>query len=108
MTLHMEHYFIDLMLQQARHGNQIDSTFSKQAWAHMTWSFKEKFGAQYEQHVLENHYLSLMKQYIETSNLLSQEGFSWDEGSRMIVADTNLWESYSKVHRLLFLIISMS
>lgn len=99
MTPRMEHYFVDLMLEQVRDGNKIGNAFCEQAWAHMTWLFKEKFGALYEQHVLENHYLSLMKQYIEISNLLNQEGFLWDEASRMIVADINQWESYSKVHQ---------
>ncbi|KAH6760718.1 Myb/SANT-like DNA-binding domain protein [Perilla frutescens var. frutescens] len=98
MTLPMDHYFIDLMSEQVRHGNKIGSAFSEQAWAHMTWSFKEKFGAQYEQHVLENHYLCLMRQYIEMYNLLNQEGFSWDEESHMIVADINVWELYCKEH----------
>lgn len=99
----MENYFVDLMLEQMHHGNKIDNAFGEQAWAHMTLSFKEKFGSQYEQHILENHYLSLVKQYIEISNLLNQEGFLWDEASRMIVADNDLWESYAKVLRSVLL-----
>ncbi|KAK6158763.1 hypothetical protein DH2020_006077 [Rehmannia glutinosa] len=97
-TLPMERYLVELMLEQVHHGNKIDSAFGEQAWAHMTLSFKEKFGAQYEQHILENHYLSLMKQYIEISNILNQEGFLWDESSHRILADTDTWESYAKEH----------
>ncbi|KAI3472998.1 hypothetical protein Pfo_030081 [Paulownia fortunei] len=97
-TLPMEHYLVDLMLEQVNHGNKIDNAFGEQAWAHMTLSFKEKFGAQYEQHILENHYLSLMKQYIEISNLLNQEGFLWDEASHTIVAENDTWELYAKEH----------
>ncbi|XP_020550728.1 uncharacterized protein LOC105164875 isoform X2 [Sesamum indicum] len=92
----MEQYFVDLMLEQVLHGNKIDNEFGEQAWAHMTLSFKEKFGLQYEQHILENRYLSLMKQYIEISNLLNEEGFLWDEASHTIVGDSDTWESYAK------------
>ncbi|KAL2236900.1 L10-interacting MYB domain-containing protein isoform X1 [Sesamum indicum] len=94
----MEQYFVDLMLEQVLHGNKIDNEFGEQAWAHMTLSFKEKFGLQYEQHILENRYLSLMKQYIEISNLLNEEGFLWDEASHTIVGDSDTWESYAKEH----------
>ncbi|KAL0330883.1 UNVERIFIED_CONTAM: hypothetical protein Sangu_1633800 [Sesamum angustifolium] len=92
----MEQYFVDLMLEQVHHGYKIDNEFGEQAWAHMTLSFKEKFGSQYEQHILENRYLSLMKQYIEISNLLNQEGFLWDEASHKIVGDNDTWELYAK------------
>ncbi|KAK4435743.1 hypothetical protein Salat_0737800 [Sesamum alatum] len=94
----MEQYFVDLMLEQVHHGNKIDNGFGEQAWVHMTLSFKDKFGSQYEQHILENRYLSLMNQYIEISNLLNQEGFLWDEASHMIVGDNDTWESYAKEH----------
>ncbi|KAL8521813.1 hypothetical protein ACS0TY_012106 [Phlomoides rotata] len=97
-TTPMEHYFVDLVLEQVHHSNRIDHAFVNQAWAHVTVAFKEKFGQHYEQHILENHYLSLMKQYVEISNLLNQEGFSWDEASRMIVADYDLWELYAEEH----------
>ncbi|PIN17903.1 hypothetical protein CDL12_09429 [Handroanthus impetiginosus] len=97
-TLPMERYFIGLMLEQVHQGNKIGNAFGEHAWAHITLSFKEKFGAQYEQHILENHYLDLMKQYIEISNLLNQGGFLWDEASHTIVADNDTWESYAKDH----------
>lgn len=93
----MGRYFVDLVLEQVHHSNRIDHAFVNQAWAHMTVAFKEKFGQHYEQHILENHYLSLMKQYVDISNLLNQEGFSWDEASHMIVASNDLWKSYAEV-----------
>lgn len=93
----MERYLIDLMLEQVHQGNKVGSTFSEQALAHMTLMFKEKFGVQYEQHILENRCHSLMKQYNEISNLLNQNGFAWNETLQMIVADNDVWESYRKV-----------
>lgn len=100
----MEDYFVDLMLEQVHRGNKIDNAFSDQAWSHITLPFKEKFGAQYEQHILQNRHLSLMKQYAEISNLLNQEGFMWDEASRTIIASSDTWELYTKVHpRVLFI-----
>ncbi|XP_022858384.1 uncharacterized protein LOC111379261 isoform X1 [Olea europaea var. sylvestris] len=95
-TMSMERYLIDLMLEQVHQGNKVGGTFSEQALAHMTLTFKEKFGVQYEQHILENRCHSLMKQYNEISNLLNQNGFAWNETLQMIVADNDVWESYRK------------
>ncbi|KAL3819096.1 hypothetical protein ACJIZ3_005001 [Penstemon smallii] len=95
-TAPMERYFFDLMLEQIQQGNKIDNAFDEQSWAQMTLLFKEKFGPQYEHHILENRYLTLMKQYIEITNLLNQKGFLWDESLQMIIADNNTWESYTK------------
>ncbi|KAL2472390.1 hypothetical protein Adt_40532 [Abeliophyllum distichum] len=97
-TVSMERYLIDLVLEQVHQGNKVGNTFNEQAWRHMTLLFIEKFGVQYNQHVLENHYLSLMTQYNEISNLLNQNGFAWDETLQMIVADNDVWELYKKEH----------
>ncbi|KAL7122318.1 hypothetical protein ACP275_01G038300 [Erythranthe tilingii] len=95
-TPQMERYFIYLMLEQVQNGNKIDNEFSEQAWFRITLSFKENYGSQYEQNFLETRRLSLMKQYIEITNILNQQGFMWDESSQTITAGIETWESYTK------------
>ncbi|KAF2325125.1 hypothetical protein GH714_022906 [Hevea brasiliensis] len=55
----MDRYFIDLMLEHMRKGNQIDGVFRKQAWMDMITSFNAKFGFNYDVDVLKNRYKTL-------------------------------------------------
>ncbi|KAL7235113.1 hypothetical protein ACSBR1_018576 [Camellia fascicularis] len=97
-TKPMDRYFIDLMLGQVFEGNRVENTFNKQAWVCMITSFNEKFGLQFDKCVLENRYLSLMKQYDGISTLLNKNGFAWDEIEQKITADDDYWEAYIEEH----------
>ncbi|KAL7205155.1 hypothetical protein ACSBR2_018142 [Camellia fascicularis] len=79
-------------------GNRVENTFNKQAWVCMITSFNEKFGLQFDKCVLENRYLSLMKQYDGISTLLNKNGFAWDEIEQKITADDDYWEAYIEEH----------
>ncbi|XP_059640663.1 L10-interacting MYB domain-containing protein [Cornus florida] len=94
----MDRHFIDLMLELLHQGNKVEHTFNEQAWVHMIVSFHEKFGLQYDRCVLENRYMHLMKQYIDISSLLNQNGFAWDEAHQIVAADDDAWEAYIKDH----------
>lgn len=93
----MDRYFIDLMLDQVRRGNQVDGVFVKQAWSEMIDSFNAKFGFCYEMDVLKNRYKTLRRQYNIVRNLVELEGFCWDNSRQMVVADDHVWQDYIKV-----------
>lgn len=97
-TLQMDMYLIDLLLEQIRARNEISHTFDEQDWAFINASFSEKFGVQFDTHMLENQYMNLMKEYNDISSLLDQNGFAWDETLQIIVADDDVWEAYIKEH----------
>ncbi|KAI8027089.1 L10-interacting MYB domain-containing protein [Camellia lanceoleosa] len=97
-TKPMDRYFIDLMLGQVFEGNRVENIFNKQAWVCMIASFNEKFGLQFDKCVLENRYLSLMKQYDDISTLLNKNGFAWDEIEQKVTADDDYWEAYIEEH----------
>ncbi|XP_021899032.1 uncharacterized protein LOC110815515 isoform X1 [Carica papaya] len=95
-TSQMDSYFIDIMLEQVHRGNKIGHTFSRQAWVWMTASFNEKFGFICDKYILEDHFLRLMKEYMNITNILCQNGFAWDESQQMVAADDDVWEAYIK------------
>lgn len=98
-TPEMDRYFIDLMLEQVSQGNKIDDNlFSKRAWKHMMLLFNAKFQFQYEKDVLKNRHKSLRNLYKAIKNLLDQQGFSWDETRKTVIADNKVWDDYIKVH----------
>ncbi|XP_021672829.2 uncharacterized protein At2g29880 isoform X2 [Hevea brasiliensis] len=94
----MDRYFIDLMLEHMRKGNQIDGVFRKQAWMDMITSFNAKFGFNYDVDVLKNRYKTLRRQYNVIKNLLELAGFTWDDTRQMVTADDYVWQDYIKTH----------
>lgn len=100
----MDRYFIELMLEQMHGGNKIDHTFNEQAWTHMVESFNEKFQLTCDKYILENRYITLMKECENISSLLNCSGFSWDATQQMVIADDAVWESYIQVNSSLGII----
>ncbi|XP_065852437.1 uncharacterized protein [Euphorbia lathyris] len=94
----MERCFIDLMLVQMHRGNRMGHTFNKQAWTDMLTLFNAKFGTKYDRDILKSHYTNLWKQYNDVKNLLEQNGFSWDDARKMVIADDAIWDAFIKAH----------
>ncbi|KAL5711011.1 hypothetical protein ACHQM5_021511 [Ranunculus cassubicifolius] len=94
----MDKYFIQLMKEQVRQGNQFDGIFHKQAWIHMTELFDAKFGFNYDILNLKNRYKTLKRQYTTIKILLEQKGFTWDETLQRVTADDHVWHDYIKTH----------
>lgn len=101
----MDRYFIDLMLEQLSEGNKVDEAFHEAAWVHMLASFNDKFGLQCDKCFLQNRYMFFMKQYNDISNLLSHNGFAWNESQQTVNADDDIWEAYIKVHSLFDIVV---
>ncbi|KAF2601030.1 hypothetical protein F2Q68_00009668 [Brassica cretica] len=95
----MDRYFIGLMLDQARSGNQIEGAFRKQAWTEMVKLFNAKFDSSFTVDVLKNRYKTMRRQYNAIKSLLRSDGFCWDDERHMVTADDNVWQDYIKAHR---------
>ncbi|XVE62974.1 hypothetical protein DITRI_Ditri06bG0162500 [Diplodiscus trichospermus] len=92
----MERYFVDLMLDQIHRGNRLGHTFNKQAWTDMLSIFNVKFGFKYDRETLKSHFTNLWKQYNDVKNLLDQNGFTWDDTRKLVVAPPHVWDAYVK------------
>lgn len=96
----MDRYFLDILLDQVKKGNQIDGLLRKQAWAEMISLFNAKFGFLYKVGILKNQYKTLRRQYNVRKNLLELDGFAWDNARQMLTADDCIWQDHIKVHIL--------
>ncbi|CAM8924778.1 unnamed protein product [Rhodiola kirilowii] len=94
----MDRYFIDLMLEQVRKGNQVDGVFRKHAWADMISQFNAKFVFKYDVDILKNRYKTLRKLYNVIRKLLEMDEFRWDDMRQMVAADDYVWQEYIKEH----------
>ncbi|KAM7459599.1 hypothetical protein LguiA_036593 [Lonicera macranthoides] len=94
----MDHYLIDLLLDQVHRGNRIGQTFIGQAWNEMVTSFNANFKSHHDKDVLKNRYKHFRRHYNDVKILLEQTGFSWDESREMVTAKDHIWDAYIKVH----------
>ncbi|XP_057963033.1 uncharacterized protein LOC131154346 isoform X2 [Malania oleifera] len=94
-TPSMDHYFIDLLLDQVLRGNRIGHAFITQAWIEMVASFNAKFGSHHGKDVLKNRYKQLKRQYNDVKVLVEQRGISWDETQEM---EDHVWNYSTKVY----------
>lgn len=102
----MDQYFVELMLDQIGRGNKAGNTFNKHAWTDMLSSFNAKFGPHHDKRILRHRHKKLFKHYCDLKVLLQQNGFSWDETQKIVVADNaKVWKAYIKVCGLRILIL---
>lgn len=92
----MDRYYVNLMLKQVHERNKNGQTFNEQAWSYMVKQFNEKFGLLWDKCILQNRHISLMKECDNISCLLTHKGFSWDANQQMIIADDDVWETYTE------------
>lgn len=90
----MDHYLIDLLVDQVNKGNRVGQTFITIAWNEMVTAFNAKFGSQHSKDVLKNRYKHLRRLYNGIKFLLEQTGFSWDTRRDMVVAEDDIWNTY--------------
>ncbi|KAF1858707.1 hypothetical protein Lal_00044740 [Lupinus albus] len=95
-THSMDHYFIDLLLEQMKFGNKAGNTYTPQAWNAMVKSFNDRFKTHYCKENLRNHYKHFKKQFSVVSNLLQLKEFAWNDNKEMVVAEDHVWDAYIK------------
>ncbi|MCL7038537.1 hypothetical protein MKW94_006061 [Papaver nudicaule] len=94
----MDRCFVDIMLEQVQCGNKIHNSFRKKAWVEMVTAFNEQTGLQLDKEVLRNRSKKLRMQYSAVKVLLDQDGFQWDGTTKMVTADSDVWDTYLKAH----------
>ncbi|XP_027364017.1 L10-interacting MYB domain-containing protein-like isoform X2 [Abrus precatorius] len=94
----MDHFFVELLLDQLCKGNKTGRSFKKKAWLDMTESFNDRFGRNYSKVVLKNRFNVLRRHYCSINVLLGKEGFSWDKTQHKVLADDQVWQKCIRVH----------
>ncbi|XP_057424498.1 uncharacterized protein LOC130718063 isoform X2 [Lotus japonicus] len=97
-TLLMDCYLTDLLLNQALKVNNSSHDFTFEAWCDIVTSFCVKFGSHYTKEDLKNRQKYLEKHFDDLKVLTKQSGFAWDGKQEMVMAEDEVWNSYTKVH----------
>lgn len=99
-TSEMDRCLTKILVEQAKNGNKVDTTFKPAAYTAALEALNETFGLDLTKEHIRNRLKTWKKQYGVLKELLAQNGFKWDEARKMVVADNSVWNDYIKVHSI--------
>jgi hypothetical protein len=97
-TGEMDRCLTEILVEQVRKGNKIDSTFKPAAYRAALTALHENFGLVLTKEHIRNRLKTWKKQFEILKELLGHKGFKWDETRKMVIADNSVWNAYIQVH----------
>ncbi|KAJ1384112.1 Myb/SANT-like domain [Sesbania bispinosa] len=94
----MDHCLTELLVNQVMLGNKLEKNFKTSAYIASLTVLNERFGLNLTKENIRNRLKAWRKQYGLVKEMLSQGGFEWDEGRKMVVAPDSKWNEYIKKH----------
>ncbi|XP_028058576.1 uncharacterized protein At2g29880-like [Camellia sinensis] len=89
----------NILVKQYKEGNKLDSNLKSRVCTDAVTAINKKFHLDLTKDHIRNRLKTWKKQYGILKELLDQEGFTWDETRKMVVADDSAWDDYIKTHR---------
>ncbi|KAJ1400463.1 Myb/SANT-like domain [Sesbania bispinosa] len=100
-TDEMDHCLTELLVDHVMLGNKLEKNFKTSAYIAALTVLNERFGLNLTKENIRNRLTAWRKQYGLVKEMLSQVGFEWDEGRKMVVAPDSKWNEYIKYFGLL-------
>ncbi|XP_075073824.1 uncharacterized protein LOC107824901 [Nicotiana tabacum] len=95
----MDKCLIEALAIQARNGNKVDKCFNENAYNAACVAVNTHFSLSLNNQKVINRLKTIKKRYNIISNILSQEGFSWNPNTDTIdCEDDDLWKKYVAAH----------
>lgn len=97
-TSDMDHYLGRTLAGYAMKGCKLDKTLQRGVLDLAVSALNEKYGPDLTKEHIRNRLKTWRKQYRNLKDLLSHDGFRWDETRKVIIANNNsVWDDYIKV-----------
>ncbi|XP_054819374.1 uncharacterized protein LOC129318557 isoform X2 [Prosopis cineraria] len=97
-TEEMDDFLGKILVGQVNKGNKVDKTLQTEAYEVAVSAISTKFGPHITKDHIKNRLKTLKKQYGLIKQLLSHNGFEWDQTRKMISANDSTWNHYIKKH----------
>ncbi|KAK4379092.1 hypothetical protein RND71_000954 [Anisodus tanguticus] len=95
----MDKCLIEALSIQARNGNKVDKCFNENAYNAACVAVNSHFSLSLNNQKVVNRLKTIKKRYNIITNILSQEGFSWNPNTNTIECeDDDLWKRYVAAH----------
>lgn len=93
----MDRYLGKTLVEYVTTSCKLDKTLQRGVVDLAVSALSEKYGPDLTKEYIRNRLRTLKKQYRILKELLSHDGFSWDETRKIIVANNSVWDDYIKV-----------
>lgn len=97
-TDEMDCCLTELLVKQVMLGNKLEKNFKTSAYIVALTVLNERFGVNLTKENIKSRLKTWKKQYDLVKEMLSQGGFEWDEGRKMVVATDSEWNECIKVY----------
>lgn len=98
-TSDMDNYLGKTLVEYVMKGCKLDKTLQRGVLDLAVSAFNEKYGPDLTKEHIRNRLRTWKKRYRILKELLSHDGFSWDETRKTIIANNSVWDDYIKVSR---------
>ena len=88
---HVEHIFIEIMLEEQLKGNMPNSVFKGSTWASITIELNQKIGKDFITKQVQQKHNRLRLKQRKWSQLLRHTGLGWDEQTQTVTFSNEVW-----------------
>ena len=88
---HVEHIFIEIMLEEQLKGNMPNSVFKGSTWASITIELNQKIRKDFITKQVQQKHNRLRLKQRKWSQLLRHTGLGWDEQTQTVTFSNEVW-----------------
>ena len=100
---HVEHIFIEIMLEEQLKGNMPSNVFKGPTWASITVELNQRTGKDFNFKQVQQKHNRLRLKQRKWSQLLRHTGLGWDEQTQTVTCSDEVWQNVIVVCLLLFI-----
>ena len=100
---HVEHIFIEIMLEEQLKGNMPNSVFKGPTWASITTELNQKTKKDFLSKQVQQKHNRLRLKQRKWSQLLRHTRLGWDEQTQTVTCLNEVWQNVIAVCLLLFI-----
>lgn len=97
-----EFHFLKLMAEEVGKGYSPGSTFNRKHQLYVYGKFRSMFGPLYSDRYLRAKLKNLQKRYLDFSELLNQEGITWNRKTNIVKGNEELLKERWRVNMHIF------
>ncbi|XP_059625005.1 L10-interacting MYB domain-containing protein-like [Cornus florida] len=97
-TEEMDRCLSKILVEEVQKGHKVNNIIQTEAYITAVSALNEIFGPDVTKDHIKNRLKTWKKQYGVLKELLSHNGFRWDETEKMVIGDDSVWNDYIKTH----------
>ncbi|RWR73024.1 Myb/SANT-like domain-containing protein [Cinnamomum micranthum f. kanehirae] len=93
-----DEFLTNVLIEQITLGRKDGIGFTSEGWREIERKMKEKFGDEYDKAKIRNRLRTIKSHYNHIKILMGLSGFGWDDITKRVTAEDQVWNDYLKAH----------